>query len=501
MTLPPLPPQAEIVAWLADSATHGGQAVEHIETHISHLFLVAGDAYKMKRAVRLPFVDFSTLDRREAACHDEIAVNTRTAPEIYRDVIPVTREGTGFALDGRGRVVEWLVRMNRFDDSRLFDRLALRRELTDDRILGLADAVADLHLSQPPVVSPDMDDPFVRTFRDLVENLRGQAPDTATADAVAAWVERAEDAFDGVRDRIAARALSGHVRHCHGDLHLRNICEIDGRVRLFDALEFDPDMATTDVLYDLSFALMDLIHRDLKPQAALALSRYMGATRDYAGLAALPLFMSVRAAIRALVALLPPVALPEALDYLALATALLSPAPAPRLIAVGGRSGTGKTTCARGLAGACPGPFGAVMIRSDVTRKRIAGIRPEDRLPPAAYTDAANEAVHARILADAGTALAAGACVILDATFLDGAMRARITRAAVDWGVPFTGIWLTAETSVLEARIAAHGHDASDADIAVLHRQREPLDLNDWRIVDVGECDLRNPHALPSIWR
>jgi len=317
------------VAWLADSATHGGHPVEHIETHISHLFLVADDAYKMKRAVRLPFVDFSTLERREGACHDEIAINMRTAPEIYRDVIPVTREGEGFAINGRGKPVEWLVRMHRFDDTLLFDRLALRHDLTDERILGLADAVADLHLSQPPVVSPHQGDPFARVFRDLVRNLRDQATDTDVADAVALWADLAEDVFEGVRDRIATRALAGYVRHCHGDLHLRNICEIDGRVRLFDALEFDPDMATTDVLYDLAFALMDLMHRDLKPQAALALSRYLGATRDYSGLAVLPLFLSVRAAVRALVALLTPDARAEARDYLALATALLAAGPPP----------------------------------------------------------------------------------------------------------------------------------------------------------------------------
>jgi len=140
------------------------------------------------------------------------------------------------------------------------------------------------------------------------------------------------------------------------------------------------------------------------------------------------------------------------------------------------------------------------MIRSDVTRKRIAGVQPEERLSPDAYTDSASEAVYARMLDDAGAALDAGASVILDATFLDDAVRARVARAAAERGVSFTGLWLTAETAILESRIGGRGRDASDADLAVLHRQREPQDLNGWRIVDVGARDLRDPRALPPVW-
>ena len=491
--------QDEVTAWLLDPATHGGNTVEHIETHISHVFLVGDVAYKMKRDVRLPFVDFSTLDGRGAACRDELALNSRTAPEIYRDVIPVTREeGNALRLDGQGTVVEWLVRMNRFDDSLLFDRLALHHELTTDRVLGLADAVAELHQSTPPVILPDGGDPFSGTFRDLVKNLRDQTVDTVVADAVALWTQQAERAFEEGKDHIASRAAAGHVRHCHGDLHLRNICEIEGRVRLFDALEFDPEMATIDRLYDFSFVLMDLIHRDLRVEAAIALSRYLSATRDFSGLSVLPLFMSVRAAVRALVAMLSPAGHAEALDYLDLATNLLAPAPIPRLIAVGGRSGTGKTTVSRALAAACHGPFGALMIRSDNTRKRLAGLQPEERLSGTAYTSTASKAVYTRMISDAHIALNAGACVILDATFLDADARDDVARAAAAADVPFIGIWLTAEDAVMEARIAARGRDASDADWTVLRGQREPHDLGKWRVMDASKQDIDEWLALAS---
>lgn len=475
---------------MLDPATHNGQTVEHIETHVSHIFLAGDDVYKMKRAVRLPFVDFSTLDRRGATCRAEILVNSRTAAAIYRDVVAITCHDGVLAFNGRGPVVEWLVQMRRFDDSLLFDRLAQRHELTDARIIGLADAVAALHLSEAP--SAFGDDPFSRMFRDLVTNLTNETVDTVVAEAVTCWTDCAERAYRENREQIAARALAGHVRHCHGDLHLRNICEVDGQVCLFDALEFDLDLATTDTLYDVAFPLMDLLHRGLKRQASLALGRYMGAVRDYDGLPVLPLFMSTRAAVRALVAMLSPAGHVEAMDYLDLATGLLAPAPDPCLIAIGGRSGTGKTTVARMLAAAHPGPFGAVVIRSDVTRKRIAGIGPEDRLPASAYTGMASDAVHARMVTDARDALRAGACVILDATFLDADARARCAEIAEGEGVPFRGVWLTAEDAVLEARITDRGNDASDANLSVLHSQQEPQVIGNWRIVDVGEWEDEN---------
>ena len=487
---PPSPSQDAILAWLLDPETHGGLPVEHVETHISHLILVGDTVYKMKRNIALAFLDFSTLDLREAACHAEIAVNVRTAPDIYRDVIPITRQENTFALNGSGAPVEWLVRMWRFDDSRLFDRLATCKVLTDMHILGLADAVAELHLSELPVVPKEGNDCFTRSFRNLLKDLRGETVDTVVANAVNLWARRAESTYVGVREILMSRACEGRVRHCHGDLHLRNICEIDGTVRLFDAIEFDKDIATVDVLYDLAFALMDLMHRDLRAETALALSRYLGATRDYEGLRVLPLFMSARAAVRALVALLSPSGRVEALDYLDLATTLLAPAPAPRLVAIGGRSGTGKTTAARILAGRCPGPFGAVMIRSDTTRKRLAGIDPEAKLLAGAYTRAASEAVYDRVFTDARRALDAGACVILDATFLDDAARDGARRVAREAQVPFIGIWLTGDDALLAKRIAGRGRDASDADLTVLRHQREPETLDGWSVLDVGADDF-----------
>jgi aminoglycoside phosphotransferase family enzyme/predicted kinase len=480
-------PQAAAIRTMTDPALHGGLAVEQIETHISHIFLAGDLAYKMKKAVKLAFVDFSTVDRRREACLAELAVNARTAPDIYLDVVALNREDDGrLTLGPPARPVDYLVRMRRFDEDALLDRMAARGALDDRLARALADAVADLHLKAERITDGAGTEDFATTVRLLSERLGAAEKAPETAERARNWQGRATALVAGLEPLLSARARHGAVRHGHGDLHLRNICVFEGRVRLFDAIEFEPRFSHVDILYDFAFLQMDLMHRGQERIAALVESRYLTATRDYSGLRLLPLFVSVRAAVRALVAMLSPDdgRDAEAGVYLDLALSVLDARPPPRLIAIGGRSGTGKSTVALALARRLP--WGAVVIRSDEVRKRLLGAAPETPLGAEAYRPDVSDRVYRRMLGDARRALDAGATVILDATFLSDSGRAAARSLGEASGVPLTGVWLAADDTVLRARLVGRTHDASDADVAVLRNQTEPRDLGDWQCLDAN---------------
>jgi uncharacterized protein len=283
------------------------------------------------------------------------------------------------------------------------------------------------------------------------------------------------------------------VRHCHGDLHLGNIVLLDGAPVLFDCLEFDEALAAIDTFYDLAFLLMDLLHRDLGALAQRLLTAYLDATWDDAGTALLPLFLSCRAAIRAKVEGFAAQSeaggaqeIAAARAYLDLAQRFLAPEPA-RLVAIGGVSGTGKSTLARALAPGLGAAPGAVTLRSDMIRKKLSGVAPTDRLGPEAYRKDVSVKVYNTLISRARTLLGAGHSVIVDAVYLERRDRVRIAQAAADAGVPFTGLWLTASAKTLLARVQGRKGDASDATAAVLQSQLEvdpgPLD---WSEVDAG---------------
>ena len=282
---------------------------------------------------------------------------------------------------------------------------------------------------------------------------------------------------------LERRRVAGFVRHCHGDLHLGNIVVLDDRPVLFDCIEFDDAFACVDIGYDLGFLLMDLIEQGHRPAAARLLNGWLERTGDHAGLALLPLFLSVRAAIRAkvlgLAAIRDPAAdLGQPRRYLALAGAFLSP-PSPILVAIGGGSGTGKTTLARRLAPDLQGPEpGAVVLRSDVIRKELFGRAATDRLPSEAYAPEVSTRVFAIIAERAATCLSAGHSVIADAVYGHPQQRAAIAAVAAAHAVPFHGLWLEAPLAVKLDRVAQRTGDASDADAAVVRRQADIIDAD-----------------------
>ncbi|WGD29204.1 AAA family ATPase [Ancylobacter sp. WKF20] len=474
--------QEPVFALLADPATHGlADTVSRIDTHGAAVFLAGHDVYKVKRAVRFPFMDLSTLDKRHAACARELEVNRATAPGLYLDLVPIRRDGAGLRLGGdKGTIVEWAVHMRRFDEHATLDRLPADA-LTPALIDALARAVHAAHERAPRHVEVDSAGELAKVASGIVAGLR-ESPDIFAPPRVAALATAFTDRLARLSPRLDRRARAGEVRRGHGDLHLRNIALINGAPVLFDALEFDEALATTDRLYDLAFLLMDLGQRGLTLPANRLLNRYLAAGGDappYDGLAALPLFLALRAGIRAQVTAAAlalrdgpakRAAEAEALAYLGHAETALAPRPA-RLVAVGGLSGTGKSTLATRLAPAI-GPLpGAVHLRSDVERKRLAGVGELDRLPPDAYTREVTEAVYATLRERARAVLAAGHGVIVDAVHQRDDERAAIEDVAREAGAAFTGLWLEAPLDTLTARVEGRRGDASDATAAVMAQQ------------------------------
>lgn len=379
--------------------------------------------------------------------------------------------------------------MRRFSQTDLFDRLAEAHKLTPGLIRDLADVIVSFHAAAEVTPRHGGRAGVEVAIAGNDANLLQSCPPLdkhPVEELCAASMAK----LSTIGNLLDARRERGRVRRCHGDLHLRNICLFQNHPTLFDCIEFSDALSCIDVLYDLAFLLMDLTHRRLVDLANVAFNRYLDLTADIDGLPALPLFMSVRAAVRThvLVALNQrnPSAetLGEAQSYLSLASLLLRPHP-PRLLAIGGLSGTGKSSLAQALAGSFPPAPGARVIRSDVLRKRLFDVAPETRLPPSAYGAAVTERVYCGLHDQAEASLAAGYTAIVDATFLREEERKRIAAMAERTGVPFLGLWLDAPSELLVARVGARGRDASDADMPVLQRQlTADTGVLDWHRID-----------------
>jgi hypothetical protein len=472
--------QSEVAAFLADPATHGGAPVERFDTHGAMVFLAGERGYKLKRAVHYPYMDFSTPDKREAACRAELRLNRRTAPQIYLAAEPVRRAGDGgLRLGGdAGEIVDWVVVMRRFDQDRLLDRMAERGALTPELIEELTDHVVALHAEaerHPDTAAETLDAVVQGNLADLREE-----PAVFDPDAVAALTGAAHSALDATAQLRRRRAADGFVRHCHGDLHLRNVVVLEEGPVLFDAIEFNDALAIVDVLYDFAFLLVDLDFEGRRGLANRALNRYLAATLDYEGLAALPLWLSTRAQIRAKVLSSVAANLEDeaaaaeqrrlAAAYLHLALAYLRPGP-PQLVAIGGLSGTGKTTVARGLAPELGPAPGAVILRSDVTRKRLLGKPETEKLGQSAYTAEVTDRVFNSIAERAETVLRAGHAAIADAVYVLPEQRARIAEAAERAQVPCHGLWLAAPLETRLERVDGRSGDASDAGRKIAEKQ------------------------------
>lgn len=475
--------QIETIAFLEAEASHGAP-VTRIDTSCASVFLAGDRAYKIKRPVDLGYLDFTTLASRERACAAELALNRAMAPELYLGIAHVTRAADGrLSLDGPGERLEPVVVMRRFADDALASRALAEGRIDRTMIAGLGHHLARYHrtCAQPPQPRQPVSERLEQCL----------PPIQALAEIMPA--ARIASLFDLMRQ--AAQAADPMVearpdwwRRGHGDLHLGNICLMAGRLLPFDALEFDDRLATGDQLYDLAFLIMDL-RRLGRGDLALALLDAYGPIGPGGG-GILPVFVALRALIRAFVAhntwktggRRGPPPTDSIAAFLAEAEACL-PAPAPRVVAVGGLSGTGKSTLARALAPLVPPVPGALHLRSDVIRKTLAGVGETERLPAEAYAPGSSEAVYAAMMTAARQALAEGRSVILDAVFARPAER----EAAASLPAAFTGIWLEAPLDLRQARIADRRNDASDATPAVAAAQ-ETLATGaiDWHRLTAG---------------
>ena len=494
--------QRAVIDFLSSPAAYAGYAdveqggpVERMETHSAVVFLAGRRAWKLKRAVLFDYLDFSTVERRRLMCEAEVRLNRRTAPGIYRGVVPVARGAhDALVLGGSGPVVDWLVEMNRFDQRELGDRRAAEGSLDIALMERLATSIAAFHRE-----AQRRDDHGGRdAMRWVVDGNAAGCVEFGSAfldgASIARVTQQARAAVQAHALLLDTRRDAGFVRQCHGDLHLRNIVIIDGQPTLFDAVEFNDELACIDVVYDVAFLLMDLLKRQLPQHASVVFNRYLAETDDLDALPLMPLFLSCRAAIRAKTSATAASLQSEdhrrrelqdlSRQYLEMSERLLHP-HAPVMIAVGGLSGTGKSTVAAHLAPSVGPPPGAVVLRSDEIRKELCGVPRLSRLSADGYTPDVSARVYAALAARAARVLRAGHSVIVDAVAARLRDREALERVAAEAHVPFAGYWLDAPVSTLIERTSRRHDDVSDADAAVVRMQlREPVGPMRWRRID-----------------
>ena len=475
--------QEAVFAFLADPSTHHGHPVERIDTHISCVFLAGDRAWKVKKDVILPFLDFTTPEKRHDACQQEVKLNRRTAPDLYLGVSPITRDPQGYlAINGTGTPVEWVIEMQRFPQDSLLSAVATCEGLSYPLLLDVAESVARFH-NEAEILPGRFGG---RGIREIITKNREataphHAPNTSSPILDAASVDdlfnRLFAEVERLKPLLDARSESGLVRHCHGDLHLGNICLADGQPLLFDCIEFNDLFSSIDTFYDLAFLLMDVLHAGYHSEASILLNAYLEWRNDLDGLAALPLFTAVRAQIRSFISASvshsqnnPGVMQSTARQYHDEALKWLEH-PRPVVVAVGGLSGSGKSRCARHLAPFLGGAFGGIVLRTDIIRKRILDHDPYKTLPPSAYTGEMSRKTYDALYSDIRRVVAAGLPVIADAVFAKEEERHVIQAVAAELGVPFCGLWLEADPAIAAERIETRRRTPSDATVEFLEKQ------------------------------
>ncbi len=470
--------QSDAIAFL----TNLSDDVERHDTHVSIIILSGNRAYKLKRSVRFAYLDFSTAAQRLAACWKELELNRRTAPSLYIAVRRITREAGGHLMfDGSGEMIDCVVEMVRFDQQNLFSQIAERHELTSNSLSETALVIAEFH--------GDAAIDHRRSGTTIMANVLGincrsmKSAGLFDVERVHALGLKFNSALARMSALLDQREHAGKVRRCHGDLHLRNICLFNGHPTLFDCLEFDDDLATTDVLYDLAFLLMDLWHLGLRAEANWLFNRYFDIVDEADGVPLLPFFMAARASVRAHVSAVQASgknfkAFNEANAYFELASDLLNSHP-PQLVAIGGLSGSGKSSVAAAAAEQLGPPPGARVLSSDRIRKSLYGVPAEIRLPDDAYQPHVSELVYAKQAKAAAFFLNNGHAVIADAVFDRAEDRRRIEAAASE-AIPFNGFWLEAPLDLLIERMNGRVGDPSDATPAIVRQQARRATLPEW---------------------
>lgn len=484
---------ATLIAALGEARAyqHPVREIEVVETHISWVVLTGYFAYKIKKPVYLDFLDFSTLDKREHYCREELRLNRRLAPELYIEIVPIVGSVRAPVVGGSGTAFEYAVRMKQFPRGALLSQVLDRGELRESHLLTLADTVAQFHANAAiaPAFSPygtaqAILGPALENFTQIARYLPAHLYDDTLA-AIDTW-SRAE--FERLSALINRRRDRGCVRECHGDLHLGNIALIDDRPIPFDCIEFNPNLRWIDVQSETAFLVMDLEDRGQRELANVWLNRYLEQSGDYAGLAVFGFYRVYRAVVRAKVAAIRAAEQPtprteaDALyaayrRYIDLAYTYIR-ASSPRLVIMHGVSGAGKSVLATQVAR----HLGAIRLRSDLERKRLYASAAGGAIDAGRYAADATRVTYQRLEELAGAVIGAGYSVVVDATFLQQWQRTTFRALAQRCGVPLTILSCAASDATLRRRVrirTEHGGDPSEANLAVLEHQlktRQPLD-------------------------
>jgi hypothetical protein len=460
-------------------------ACEIIETHISWVLLTGQYAYKIKKPVNFGFLDFSTLEKRRFCCNEELRLNRRLAAELYLDVVPITGTPDRPELGGTGAAIEYAVKMVRFPSEELLSKFAKLGQLNLSEIDQLADIVSDFHqaIERSDENSPYGDSANIRHwFAENFEHIRPLLDLNSRKQQLQSIQQWGDNESRNLAELMQQRKNHGYVRECHGDLHMGNMTLINGKIILFDCIEFNPMLRWVDVISEAAFLFVDLLHFGYDRYAYRFLNRYLQHTGDYQGLALLHYYLIYRALVRAKVALLrlaqqqddaaAKQALCEYATFADLAERFTKPRPTA-LIITHGYSGSGKSTMASQLAE----KIGAFQIRSDIERKRLFGYSANAQtgsgINNGLYTQEANLKTYQYLKDLAKTVLDAGFPVIIDAAFLKAGQRELFRQLAAECGAPFHIVTFQASDRELCSRINRRQGDASEATVDVLRRQQQ----------------------------
>lgn len=509
----------EIAAMLhAQVYNHPVRNIELIETHISWVILTGDFVYKLKKPVDFGFLDFSTLAKRHQFCKQELRLNRRLAPAIYLEVVAISGTVAQPRIAGRGEALEYAVKMAQFPQSAQLDHRLAAGKLEAEHMDAIAQMIAAFH-QHIDIADDAMDygdttviyQPVNENFCQIREHL-----DTAPyADALTALETWSECTFDELKPVFRQRKQHGFVRECHGDMHLRNMVWLESGPTAFDCIEFNAHLRWIDVISEVAFLIMDLQARQQPPLASRFLNRYLEITGDYAGLGVLPFYLCYRAIVRAKVDALrlaqdtisaeeKQKTLAEFESYLHLAGSYTQQS-APHLIIMRGMSASGKSTVSQQLLDT----MGLIRIRSDVERKRLFAVplsenalseQEPDKIDAGIYSPQATQQTYAKLAELTSQVIAAGYSVIVDAAFLKQEQREPFQQLALQAGVAYTMLEITAPLELLRQRISEREHDVSDADLSVLEHQIshwQPLSADEQsRAITVNTAEKLNLKSL-----
>lgn len=483
----------------ASAFPHPVDDIRICETHISWVILTGEFAYKIKKPVKLGFLDFSSLERRRRFCNEELRLNRRFSPDLYLDVVPVAGSPAAPRIGGAGNAIEYAVKMRQFPDEALLSRQLSADSVRPEHIDALARTIAEFH-ETAAVAAPDSPwGTHDAVWAPVAENFRQLQLAKVETPQVRQLHQWSREEFQRLQSEFNARKSGGFVRECHGDLHANNLLLLGGRLRMFDCVEFNESFRWIDVLSDLAFACMDLADFGRVDFANRLLNAYLQITGDYEGLTAWRYYFVYRALVRAKVAAIrsgqagaateQAAAREELQKYLSLAERKTKE-NSPRLLITHGPSGSGKSTLTQTLLE----QLGAVRIRSDVERQRING---HDSIETR-YSLQARQRVYDRLADLAQAVLSARMTVIVDATFLSRTHRTQFRELAIRASVPFVILDLQTPIDVLRKRVAHRRGDASEADVDVLNAQLEtadPLDDDERQSAIVIDTTSADPLA------